>query len=244
MTWCDIQLGPSGSVRPDVYTIFKSYVRPAPMAYECKVSAADFFGDVTAGKWQAYLKYATGVYFAVEAGLGVTKDNVPAHCGLIVYRDSWRVAKKPVLSPVTIPQDALLTDGVEREGPVYRRRHWIQSDVLVRMRQQFGEVTARVIRDRLAVEDEIADARHTASRIEDDARRAVDLLKQDLTPMRAQLCEVLGLPESAPLWDMKSAVAKIRSDVAQHPAERQLKSLTQSIQRAIERDGWSESHGS
>lgn len=66
MVWCDLQLGPSGSPRPDVYTIFKSYVRPHPVAYECKVSYADYRGDITSGKWQTYLKYACGVYFACE----------------------------------------------------------------------------------------------------------------------------------------------------------------------------------
>ena len=58
MVWTNIQLGPSGSPRPDVYAFFKSYVDPRPMAYECKVSLSDFRADVTAGKWQSYRKFS------------------------------------------------------------------------------------------------------------------------------------------------------------------------------------------
>lgn len=63
MVWEDMQLGPSGSPRPDVYTIMKSYTSPLPTAYECKVSVADFRGDVVSGKWQAYLRFAGAVVF-------------------------------------------------------------------------------------------------------------------------------------------------------------------------------------
>jgi len=30
MVWQDVQLGPAGSMRPDVYTLRKSFVRPWP----------------------------------------------------------------------------------------------------------------------------------------------------------------------------------------------------------------------
>lgn len=56
MTWTDLQMGPSHSARPDVYTLNKSYVSPCPTTYECKISRSDFLSDVTSGKWQAYLK--------------------------------------------------------------------------------------------------------------------------------------------------------------------------------------------
>src|SRR5262245_7005098 len=69
MVWCDMQLGPGGSPRPDVYAIYKSFVNPAPTAYECKVSTSDFRADVTSGKWKTYLPFASAVYFACEAGL-------------------------------------------------------------------------------------------------------------------------------------------------------------------------------
>ena len=81
MVWCDMQLGPLPSPRPDVYTIDKSYRHPKPTAYEVKVSVADFRSDVTSGKWQVYRRFAGAVYFAVPAGLASPSD-VPDGCGL------------------------------------------------------------------------------------------------------------------------------------------------------------------
>lgn len=53
----NMQLGPAGSPRPDVYTIPKVYSRFTPLAYEVKISVADFRSDVTSGKWQSYRAY-------------------------------------------------------------------------------------------------------------------------------------------------------------------------------------------
>lgn len=168
MVWADIQLGPSGSVRPDVYAVYKSYTNPCPIAYECKVSLADFRSDVTSGKWQAYLKYACGVYFACEGDL-LKRSEIPAHCGLTVLRNgTWRAAKKAVLSPVTIPEEALLKlliDGVEREGPRCRVRAFKDTMYYDRLRKKFGAAVAKTVSNRVAVEQEIEQARGTAKRI-------------------------------------------------------------------------------
>ncbi len=196
MTWCDLQLGSAGSVRPDVYTIEKSFVRPNPMAYECKVSQSDFRADVTAGKWQAYLQYACGVYFACESGL-IGKADVPPMCGLIVLKDgAWRSAKRPTVQPVTIPQDAflkLLIDGIEREGAAQRTKrladHWTH---LTTIKHKFGEVVAKVVSDRLAVDVEIESAQRSAKRIVENAQQAAEQVKKDavehIGPLRSELC--------------------------------------------------------
>lgn len=117
MIWTDMQLGPSGSMRPDVYTIRKSYTRPRPMAYEVKVSVADYRSDVTSGKWQRYLEAACGVVFAVPHGL-ITKADLPNGCGLMVRGESgWTTIKAPTLSPCKLSQDLLLKlliDGLPR----------------------------------------------------------------------------------------------------------------------------------
>lgn len=120
LCWEDMQLGPSGSPRPDVYTMQKSFSRFCPIAYEIKVSVADFRRDVTAGKWQSYLQFAGGVTFAVPAGL-ITKADIPAGCGLMVRGpDGWTTVKAPTLQKVTsLPQSAwlkLLIDGIERQS--------------------------------------------------------------------------------------------------------------------------------
>lgn len=120
LAWEDMQLGPQGSMRPDVYTIGKSYAKFRPLVYECKVSMSDFRADITKGKWHDYLHYACGVIFAAPKGLIERKD-LPEGCGLIVRSDSgWRVSKAPTMKALeNMPRDAwlkLLMDGVYREG--------------------------------------------------------------------------------------------------------------------------------
>ena len=143
MVWRDLQLGPHGSPRPDVLTIMKSFANPQITAYECKISVADFRSDATSGKWQKYLQYAGAVIFAAPAGL-ISKDDVPAHCGLIQrHETSWRLAKKPVRNPVELPQEAalkLLIDGVSREGAVHKFRQWTHDDGFSK---RYGQEAAR-----------------------------------------------------------------------------------------------------
>lgn len=242
MTWCDVQLGAAGSPRPDVYAIFKSYANPCPTAYEVKVSASDFRGDVTAGKWQSYLKYACGVYFACQDDL-ITKKDLPEHCGLMVFKESWRIAKKAVLSPVRVPQEALLKliiDGVEREGPRTRSSYFDYS-AQEKIRKQFGEVVASTICDRLAVEHEISSAHLSAARIVADAQRAADRIRSETTamlqPLRAQLCEILSLPADTEPWQLAAAVATLRAERTRHPAVAKLQLLVATITSAVQRAG-------
>jgi hypothetical protein len=114
----NMQLGPAGSPRPDVYSIPKVYSRFTPLAYEVKVSVADFRADLTAGKWQSYRAYAGAVIFAVPAGL-ITRNDIPEGCGLMVRNDdAWKTVKAPALKVVeNLPLAAwqkLFFDGIER----------------------------------------------------------------------------------------------------------------------------------
>lgn len=246
MTWEDIPLGPSGSVRPDVYTITKSFMSPCPTAYECKVTRSDFLSDVTSGKWQSYLKYASAVYFACAVGLFDKKD-VPTHCGLIVRHPSgtWRRVKRAVFSPVIIPEEALLKlliDGVEREGPRIRARQYRDSLMSSQIHAKFGKIVAATVRDRIAVEQEIEYAKATAKRIQDDAQeRAVAIRKEaDLSPVRAELCEILGLSPTANRYQLERTVNQMRADLKEHPAQDRLKTITNMLQRTLNHHGWKE----
>lgn len=244
MVWCDLQLGAAGSVRPDVYAIYKSYSNPAPTAYEVKISVSDFRADVTAGKWQSYLRYAGAVYFACEAGL-VRAADVPVHCGLMVFTPSaeggrWRAAKKAVLSPVTIPQDALLKliiDGVEREGPSYRRKHWSNYVAEDTSKKLFGALVGAAVRDRLTFEAETDYARHSATLIEQNAhvnaKRIVDEAKQSIEPLRAELCGALGLPSTAHIYDIERAVNRLSAAIREHPAQTQLKTFVYQLRHVL-----------
>ncbi|WP_211109549.1 MmcB family DNA repair protein [Azospirillum tabaci] len=160
LIFTNMQLGPSGSVRPDVYAIPMVYSRFTPLAYECKVSVADFRADVTSGKWQSYLPYASQVIFAVPVGL-VGKDAIPPGCGLMVRGpNGWRTLKAPTLRPIeNLPLEVwqkLLFDALgrleERRRLQPRIAHdWKARDVLAR---EVGKDVAAVFQRR----EEIAKA--------------------------------------------------------------------------------------
>lgn len=153
IVWEDMQMGPSGSIRPDVYMLKKSYSTFAPVTYECKISVSDFRSDVTSGKWQGYLQYSSAVIFAVPAGL-IKKEDVPAACGLIVRHDEvWRTVKRPTLQRIeTLPHAAwmkMVIDGIDRAtAERFRQRPsasvWAMQEQL---RKRFGHDLADLIRD-------------------------------------------------------------------------------------------------
>lgn len=56
IVWKDMQLGPSGTARPDVYALPCSFSKFCPVVYEIKISVSDFRADVTAGKFTKYFE--------------------------------------------------------------------------------------------------------------------------------------------------------------------------------------------
>jgi len=177
MVWENIPAGCAGNVRPDVYTLQKSFSSPNPITYEVKVSLSDFRGDVTKAKWKAYLRFSYGVVFAVPKGL-ITKKDLPQGCGLITYNGAgiWHTVKKPTLHPCVIDSDVLLKllmGGADRmTQPVYIQprefdswKHW---DTL---RKKFGKDIAEKI-----------------SLIEEYPQ-----MKKDLKSLKSELAEVLDL---------------------------------------------------
>jgi len=240
MVWCDLQLGPSGSVRPDVYTILKSFTRPAPTAYEVKVSRADFLADVTAGKWQSYLRYAEGCYFACESGL-IGKAEVPTHAGLIVRHPSgaWRIARRATLAPVTIPQDAwlkLLIDGVANQAlaNVPQRNQYAAEAAL---RRKLGATVARVATSRLAVELETDAAKRSAelivARAHRDAQAITEHAEKTLEPSIRVLREALGLPADATPWQIAAAARRVVAQLQEHPAVAALRGAHAQLTRVV-----------
>lgn len=152
MVWTDMQMGPSGSSRPDVYVMDKRYSVFAPKSYEIKVSVSDFRSDVTSGKWQSYLDYSAAVIFAVPAGL-ITKNDIPDGCGLIVRHENvWRMAKKPTLQKIdTLPHKAwmkLLIDGAAREANrKYRKEYFSHYQAQSKIKSEYGRELAALLSD-------------------------------------------------------------------------------------------------
>lgn len=150
VVWEDMQLGPSGSPRPDVYCVNKSFTKFCPVSYEVKVHYSDFRGDVTSGKWQSYLKFSQAVIFAAPKGL-INKDELPSNCGLILRSETgWRVAKRPVLNHVNIPATVyqkLIIDGVERFTDINKPKYFNEWVELDRRKKYIGERFGKVISD-------------------------------------------------------------------------------------------------
>lgn len=224
IAWEDMQLGPSGSPRPDVFSMRKSYSRFVPLAYEVKVSKADFRSDVTSGKWQKYLEYAAGVIFAAPAGL-ISKDELPAGCGLIQRSDTgWRMLKAPTLAPIkTLPHKAwqkLLIDGIKDQVSRTECRQRPEPNiwsVQQRLRYKYGDdiaqLVARAVANREALEAEIANKQEQIEQVRNEThrqvRRAIEkieqgsmLLKYDLR----ELADALGLELTATPHELAIAV--------------------------------------
>ena len=194
MVWENVPAGPSGSVRPDVLVMRKSFTQPNPITYEVKVSLSDFRSDVTKAKWKAYLDFSYGVVFAVPKGL-VTKNDLPDGCGLITYNGEgmWHTVKKPTLSPCTIDSNVLLKllmGGEKRMSqakPIQPREfdRWKHNDTL---RRKFGDD----IGEKLALIDKYPS------------------MKMQLHNLKTEISEALGMSDTSSFNFISNAQYKIK----------------------------------
>ncbi|HDR9022717.1 TPA: hypothetical protein QDB09_003271 [Burkholderia vietnamiensis] len=253
LVWTDMQLGPAGSPRPDVYTVPCSFARFQPVAYECKISVADFRRDVTAGKWTSYLRFAAGVIFAAPAGL-LKKEDIPAGCGLIVRGpDGWRSLKGPTLKNMeNLPRDAwikLIIDGMARladQGREQLRAGLCNEWTLEKkVRARLGDVVADAVRDQLHAERRLKVATERleslAEEAEKERRLILDRAKEhaqrdamQIDSARGELARALGLPASAGAWEIASACKQAARRVSVDPEVKRLRQQLERIQVAIE----------
>lgn len=240
MVWCDMQLGPSGSARPDVYVLKKSYSRFQPRAYEVKISRADFLSDINSGKWQKYRRFASAVSFAVPDGL-VKKTEVPDGVGLIVRKEKvWRQARAPRIEVLeTLPREAwmkLLINGLDRLRPPTAELHRTHVRDAA-FRRALGDEIAGLVRER-----EFAAAR-IAAEIEAHKRRLAGIreqhcrVEQQLSEKNgaaaglwADLCDFLGLTPGA---SQHVAYAKINEIKRALDRDEQVESLNSVISRSV-----------
>ncbi|HIE5943648.1 TPA: hypothetical protein ACXN34_001593 [Burkholderia cepacia] len=253
LVWTDMQLGPVGSPRPDVYTVPCSFARFQPVAYECKISVADFRRDVTAGKWTSYLRFAAGVIFAAPAGL-LKKEDIPAGCGLIVRGpDGWRSLKGPTLKNMeNLPRDAwikLIIDGMARladQNHEQLRAGLCNEWTLERkLRARLGDVVADAVRDQLHAERRLKTATERLENLAEEAEnerrlildRAKEHAERDATQIdsaRGELARALGLPASAGAWEIASACKQAARRVSIDSEVKRLRQQLERIQVAIE----------
>lgn len=220
MIWVDMQLGPSGSPRPDVFTMRKSYTRPLPISYEIKVSVSDFRSDVTSGKWQKYLAFSSAVIFAVPRGL-ITKDDLPAGCGLMTRSENgWTTVRKPVHNPVELPQHVmlkLLLDGIERARRP-RPDEWNQYLSQKQLKARFGKDVMLAVNDlssarselstvqaRVDAKMKLADA--NAERIIEEAKQ----FREEHLSVFGDICRALQIPPTTRLWKIRERLSELET---------------------------------
>lgn len=257
LVWTDMQLGPSGSPRPDVYTLERSYSKPLPTAYECKISRSDLRSDTTSGKWQKYLQFAGAVVFAVPEGL-CTPADIPPSCGLIVRKGQvWRNIRKATRSPVSLPMDAcmkLLIDGVSRtvgpEVPTPRMIDlWVENKTI---RQKFGEAVATAARDLAFAQSRIANLREDQKRgfaqVDKEVKAHREYLMQQVRKeagefenIKRELMDWLGLDDSHSTFAVRRRIEELRAkcsadarvvmiEIALSNALRSARSATQALE--------------
>ncbi|WP_321885974.1 hypothetical protein [Burkholderia cenocepacia] len=248
-----MQLGPAGSPRPDIYTVPCSFARFQPVAYECKISVADFRRDVTAGKWTSYLRFAAGVIFAAPAGL-LKKEDIPAGCGLIVRGpDGWRSLKGPTLKNVdNLPRDAwikLIIDGLARLADQSHEQlraglcnEWTLEK---KLRARLGNIVADAVRDQLHAERRLKTATERLESLAEEAERErrliLDRAKEhaerdaaQIDGARIELARALGLPARAGAWEIASACKQAARRVNVDSEIKRLRQQLERIQVALE----------
>lgn len=239
MVWTDMQLGPSGSPRPDVYCIPKTYTALRPMIYEVKVSVSDFRADVTAGKWQSYRPMCSGIYFAFPDSLAVLAADVPAECGIIKFNAStgkWRAARKPVLRPIdnlpTKVWQKLLIDGVGRAHKAWEPVAANEYKALRALEARLGEEVGKYLRDSMEARrelDQITAGNHykleqarvraegAVKTAKQDAERELYWERQSFDNQLRATRTALGLPVDAPadqiVKRMRDALALMAGEV-------------------------------
>ncbi|HEY1035568.1 MAG TPA: hypothetical protein VGE09_11365 [Pseudoxanthomonas sp.] len=250
MIWTNMQLGPVGSPRPDVYTLEPTFTRIKAVAYEVKISRADFLSDVQAGKALGYLVYAGALVFATPKGL-VRKDELPNGAGLIERGDTgWRWAKKPTVNALSeLPFEAwmkLLIDGRDREigwlaSTKMRTRQANEWEQDRRARKMLGEELGQMLADRssaryrlqveIARNNAEADA-HREMREESDRRRR-ERIESDLKDLRRELDEaaqLVGLSPGAQPFRIINALRGMRPE----GDRRQLKEAANALRLAAD----------
>lgn len=253
MMWTDMQLGPSGSPRPDVFAMDKSFMHPKPVAYEVKVSLSDFRSDVTKGKWQSYLEFAGAVIFVVPKGL-IMKNDVPNGCGLMTYNpetDTFASVKKPTLHPVTLPQRVmlkLLIDGVDRVHQVNRRRMLDEYEIEARIRKALGdEVAAAVFDVRNAERTRDYKIQRIQAQIEGEERQLEAIRERKNQARRevddyakqayAELYRILGLEpdQNVHFFQIQRRIKELADALCRDTAIADLENRIDQMRRAMER---------
>lgn len=257
LAWTNIQMGPSGTYRPDVFCVPKSYAHFHPVVYEVKVSLSDFRSDITSGKWQSYLNVSKAVIFAMPAGF-INKEDVPAGCGLIIrYESGWKMVKKPTIGVLdTLPRDAwlkLLMSGIEREGERIRSelrgREFNEYMTQRKLAEKFGKELGQLLSDRTSTNNRLLyQIEETKTSIEREKKRrqeAIEAIQKDdaiYTELKKELCAALGLEVGASQWDIRYEISRVVKSLNADAEVKRLNQVIENIQSSVKRATGTEEH--
>ncbi|MGX5220266.1 MmcB family DNA repair protein [Pseudomonas segetis] len=253
IVWEDMQMGPSGSIRPDVYLLKKRYSTFAPVTYEVKISLSDFRSDVTSGKWQGYLNFSSAVIFAVPAGL-VKKEDIPAGCGLIVrHEEVWRMVKKPTMQHLeTLPRESwlkLVIDGIDRaiaQRDLVTQKvspsSWsIQKLLSKKFGKEVSEMISKVMiekdslkRDLEMLEQQRVEIREESHRELNWARERIESEKARLTSELHDLALTLGISKESSVRELTNALREASRRIGEDAEVIRLRRIFERIQQATE----------
>lgn len=248
MVWTNIQMGPSGTYRPDVFCLQKSYAHFHPVVYECKVSLNDFRSDITSGKWQNYLKVSQAVIFAMPAGF-INKQDVPVGCGLIIrYESGWKMVKKPTMNALeTLPRDAwlkLLITGIERESQRQEPRieFFNQYRANEAIAAKYGQKIGKLLSDLQSAERNLQYQidetwrkvkLQEQEKLEIGKRRIAD--DEEYSELKKELCAFLGIEVTTPCFMMRSKIRGLIDCLSKDDEIQRLNSLINNIKNSVEK---------
>jgi len=250
IVWEDMQLGPSGTARPDVYALPCSFSKFCPVVYEVKVSVSDFRADVTAGKFTKYFAYASAVVFAVPDGM-LKKTDIPEGCGLMVRKEGgWYTVKGPTMRPIdTLPRDAwvkLVIDGIRREtertrlsmrtAPVY-----VQETRLARRHgQEIASLVSQAYSAKKRLESAIEQQEKRRAEVfqqtEQEARwhrESMERQAESLNRAQSELAEVLGLHADATVNQLTRAINEASYRLAQDSEIQRLRGIFTNLEKML-----------
>ncbi|WP_312387237.1 MmcB family DNA repair protein [Atlantibacter hermannii] len=248
--WEDMQLGPAGTCRPDVYAMAHSYSKFCPIVYEVKVSISDFRADVTVGKYTKYFKYAGGVVFAVPEGL-LKKGDIPDGCGLMIRKDTgWHTLKGPTMRQVdNLPRDAwmkLLMDGMTRQAERTQIKsrvlntYFIDQTLMKRHGNDIAELVCRAYRARENLERSVVELENRRNKIQEESREEAERRRQrysqaqdSLNEAQRYLAKTLGLPPDTTIHNLTRAVWDATRRLAGDEEVKRLRQVLSRLESAL-----------
>lgn len=242
MCWQNMPMGPAGSVRPDIYSMRKSFTDPRPLSYEIKVSLSDFRSDVTTGKWMSYLRFSCGVLFCLPKGLGITKADLPPGCGMMIRTDKvWRTAKGPTMKPIDeLPLEVmlkLLINGVDRiRTPTETNELIHRHSMIAKNRKQLGKDVADALSNLDRFNERIERAKSRLQEMKNKEsqvqQREIAFAQEEIgkaNRLMDELGDILGCGHNH--WTIKTRMDELRKHIFEDATNKRILSIVKLVHR-------------